>query len=102
MWLNGTPIGPATTYSVTVNSFLATGGDSFLELDNGAGKQDTGKTDLQAMVDYMDEFANTGEGDHRCRRRLQAERGQRTRSRPAAPAGYAPGDHVIFNVWAGR
>ncbi len=32
-------------------------------LNSGAGKQDTGKTDLQAQVDYFDEFANTGEGD---------------------------------------
>ena len=48
-----TPIDPATTYSVTVNSFLAAGGDNFLELANGTDKQDTGKTDLQAMVDYM-------------------------------------------------
>ena len=56
MWLNGTPIVPATMYSVTVNSFLASGGDGFLELTNGAGKQDTGKTDLQAMVDYMAAF----------------------------------------------
>ena len=30
MWLNGTPIGLGTTYSVTVNSFLASGGDGFL------------------------------------------------------------------------
>ena len=29
----------------------------------GTNKQDTGKTDLQAMVDYMAEFANTGDGD---------------------------------------
>ena len=63
MWLDGTPIVPATVYSVTVNSFLSTGGDNFLELNNGTNKQDTGKTDLQAMVDYMNEFANTGEGD---------------------------------------
>ena len=44
---------PATQYTVTVNSFLATGGDNFLELANGTQKQDTGKTDLQSMVDYM-------------------------------------------------
>ena len=47
-----------TTYSVTVNSFLASGGDNFRRLHGGTGKQDTGKTDLQAMVDYMDEFAS--------------------------------------------
>ena len=29
----------------------------------GHQKRDTGKVDLQAMVDYMDEFANTSEGD---------------------------------------
>ena len=56
MWLDGTPIAPATVYSVTVNSFLASGGDGFLELNNGAWKQDTGKTDLAAMVDYMAAF----------------------------------------------
>ena len=46
-----------------MNSFLATGGDNFTALNGGTGKQDTGQTDLQAMVDYMAEFANTGEGD---------------------------------------
>ena len=45
---------------MTVNSFLASGGDGFLELNNGAGKQDTGKTDLQAMVDYMAAFGSGG------------------------------------------
>ena len=73
MWLNGVPIDPATTYSVTVNSFLASGGDGFLELNNGAGKQDTGKTDLQAMVDYMAAF---GQRRRPGRPRLQAERRQ--------------------------
>ena len=45
---------------MTVNSFLATGGDNFPRFNDGTAKQDTGKTDLQAMVDYMDEFADTG------------------------------------------
>jgi 5'-nucleotidase len=53
MWLNGDPIEPAATYSVTVNSFLAAGGDNFFELANGTNKKDTGQTDLQGMVDYM-------------------------------------------------
>ena len=35
MWLDGTPIDPATTYSVTVNSFLAAGGDNFAALAGG-------------------------------------------------------------------
>ena len=43
----------ATPYSVTVNSFLASGGDNFRAFTEGTGKRDTGKVDLQAMVDYM-------------------------------------------------
>jgi 5'-nucleotidase len=58
IWLNGTALVPTTSYSVTVNSFLAAGGDNFHELANGTAKRDTGKIDLQAMVDYMAEFAN--------------------------------------------
>ena len=94
MWLNGTPIGLATTYSVTVNSFLASGGDGFLELNNGAGKQDTGKTDLQGMVDYMAEFGTSPDQvdpDYE-------QNGVNVSFPPAAPASYAPGDHVIFDV----
>ena len=48
---------------MTVNSFLAAGGDNFRAFAGGTSKQDTGKVDLQAMVDYMAEFANTAEGD---------------------------------------
>jgi 5'-nucleotidase len=58
MWLNGNALVPTSTYSVTVNSFLASGGDNFRELANGTQKKDTGKVDLQAMVDYMAEFAS--------------------------------------------
>jgi 5'-nucleotidase len=53
MWLNGKALDPAASYSVTVNSFLASGGDNFRGFNAGTGKRDTGKVDLQAMVDYM-------------------------------------------------
>jgi 5'-nucleotidase len=53
MWLAGKPIDLAATYSVTVNSFLASGGDNFRGFNAATGKRDTGKVDLQAMVDYM-------------------------------------------------
>ena len=36
------------TYSVTVNSFLSTGGDNFGEFKNGTDRKDTSKTDLRA------------------------------------------------------
>jgi len=59
MWLNDEPIDLGTIYSVTVNSFLGTGGDNFREFASGTGKRDTGKVDLAAMVDYMAAFAST-------------------------------------------
>ncbi|MFT4264568.1 MAG: 5'-nucleotidase C-terminal domain-containing protein [Nocardioides sp.] len=62
MWLNGVKIDPADTttkYSVTVNSFLGSGGDNFREFANGTGKKDTGKVDLEAMVDYLEAYATS-------------------------------------------
>ncbi|WP_207206707.1 bifunctional metallophosphatase/5'-nucleotidase [Nocardioides ganghwensis] len=59
MWLNGKAIESATQYSVTANSFLAAGGDNFRGFTQATGKRDTGKVDLQAMVDYMAAFAKT-------------------------------------------
>ena len=40
-----------------MNSFLASGGDNFREFAKGTARRDTGKIDLQAMVDYMAAFA---------------------------------------------
>jgi 5'-nucleotidase len=98
MWLDGAPVELASTYSVTVNSFLAAGGDNFLALAGGTNKQDTGKTDLQAMVDYMAEFANVGAGDAP----LPVDYSQRAvgiRFPGGAPAAsYAIGAHVTFGV----
>ena len=60
MSLNGKAIDPAATYSVTANSFLASGGDNFFAFTKATGKRDTGKVDLQAMVDYMAEASKGG------------------------------------------
>ena len=94
MWLDGIPIAPAATFSVTVNSFLAAGGDGFAELNNGAGKQDTGKTDLQGMVDYMAAFGSGADQvtpDYK-------QNGVGISFPAGAPASYEPGGHVLFNV----
>lgn len=56
MYLNGNALKDGTTYTVTANSFLAGGGDNFPGFKEGP-QRDTGQTDLQAMVDYMAEFA---------------------------------------------
>ncbi|UJP08842.1 5'-nucleotidase C-terminal domain-containing protein [Microbacterium sp. KUDC0406] len=53
MTLNGTAIDPAQSYLVAANSFLAAGGDNFFTLADGANKKDTGKIDLQSMVDWF-------------------------------------------------
>lgn len=51
--LNGVPIDPAATYLVGANSFLASGGDNFFTLGAGTNKADSGKIDLESMVDYF-------------------------------------------------
>ncbi|UOQ91259.1 ExeM/NucH family extracellular endonuclease [Agromyces endophyticus] len=53
MWLNGEPVDLAATYLVGANSFLAAGGDNFFTLGKGTNKADSGKIDLQSMVDYL-------------------------------------------------
>ncbi len=93
MWLDGEAIDLAASYSVTANSFLAAGGDNFVAFKDATEKRDTGKTDLQAMVDYMAEFADTTP--------LAPEYKQHAVgvSFPAgAPAEYLPGSEVAFDI----
>lgn len=93
MWLNGEPIDLAGSYSVTVNSFLATGGDNFFELAKGADPRDTGKIDLAAMVDYLALFASESS--------LPVDYSQRAVEvtfPDSAPVAYDPGSTVAFGV----
>jgi 5'-nucleotidase len=53
MWLNDVPIDPATTYRVTVNSFLAAGGDNFSTLADGTNPATTGDNDLTMLTAYL-------------------------------------------------
>ncbi|MCB2084369.1 MAG: bifunctional metallophosphatase/5'-nucleotidase [Sphingomonadaceae bacterium] len=52
--LNGEPIDPAKTYRVTMNSFLAAGGDSFTVFEQGT-EVTVGAIDLDAMEAYLRE-----------------------------------------------
>lgn len=95
MWLEGEPIKATQTYSVTVNSFLATGGDNFFELANGGNKKDTGQTDLQAMVDYMAAHAPESGTP------LPVDNSQRSvgvHFPDDAPATYQPNGTVTFDL----
>ncbi|MDF1488843.1 5'-nucleotidase C-terminal domain-containing protein [Tessaracoccus caeni] len=50
---NGAPLDESASYRVVVNSFLASGGDNFTTLSEGADVSDSGQVDLQAAVDYF-------------------------------------------------
>ncbi len=95
MWLDGVPVAAGTSYSVTVNSFLATGGDNFGAFAGGANKQDTGVTDLQAMVDYME--ANTG-GANPALPVDYSQRAVGVNFPAGAPATYAAGEEISFGL----
>jgi len=50
--IGGVPIDLAATYSVTVNSFMAAGGDNYTVLSTGVNRV-IGPVDLDALVDYI-------------------------------------------------
>ena len=91
MFLDGNPIDLAATYSVTVNSFLAAGGDNFPALNGSGRKQDTGRTDLQAQVDYFAEFAQGASG-------LSVDYSQRAVGVNIASTSYTAGDDVVLGL----
>ncbi|KGN34809.1 5'-nucleotidase [Knoellia sinensis KCTC 19936] len=55
--INGVPLDPAATYRVTVNNFLADGGDGFSTFRNGTNRF-VGEIDLDAFARYV-EFLGT-------------------------------------------
>jgi 5'-nucleotidase len=50
---DGTPLRPDELYTVTVNAFLAAGGDGFTVLNEGQDRE-TGPVDLDALVSYIE------------------------------------------------
>ncbi|PTL59750.1 multifunctional nuclease/2',3'-cyclic-nucleotide 2'-phosphodiesterase/5'-nucleotidase/3'-nucleotidase [Paraconexibacter algicola] len=93
--VDGVPVTPTQTFSVTVNSFLASGGDNFSAFAGGTGKQDTGRTDLQAMVDY---FAAMASGVQPPLALDASQRAVGVRFPSGAPSSYAPGATVAFSL----
>ena len=53
--LNGTPIDPAASYRVTMNNFLASGGDGFTVFNQGTNALG-GAQDIDALVAYFGSF----------------------------------------------
>jgi 5'-nucleotidase len=52
MWVNGTPVAPGDSFRVTMNNFLATGGDGFTVFNQGANALG-GAQDIDALVAYF-------------------------------------------------
>jgi 5'-nucleotidase len=59
--LNGEPIEPAGVYRVTVNSFLADGGDGFSVLKEGTNRI-VGMLDIDALVEYFGAYSPVDPG----------------------------------------
>jgi 5'-nucleotidase len=53
MWVNGVEIGPADSFRVTMNNFLATGGDGFTVFNEGTNALG-GAQDIDALVEYFE------------------------------------------------
>jgi 5'-nucleotidase len=89
IYVAGKLVAPSDTFTVTVNSFLAAGGDNFATFAQGTNRADSGRIDLQSMVDYF-EANPVASPDY-------AQRSVGVSLTPAATAeGYAPGDTVTL------
>ncbi|MBF4579522.1 bifunctional metallophosphatase/5'-nucleotidase [Frigoribacterium sp. VKM Ac-2530] len=86
--LNGVVLDEAASYKVTVNSFLASGGDNFTALNGASAKADSGKIDLQSQVDYF--TANPVVSPD------LAQRAVGVTTTPAPAVGFAAGDEVTI------
>ena len=59
MWVNGVEVTPAATFRVTMNSFLAAGGDGFTVFNEGTDALG-GAVDIDSMIDYFAANEPTG------------------------------------------
>ncbi len=59
--INGVPIVPATTYRVTVNNFLADGGDGYSVFTGGTNRF-VGEIDLDAFARYVESLGTVNPG----------------------------------------
>jgi 5'-nucleotidase len=55
--LNGVPLDATATYNVTVNNFLADGGDNFTTFGTITAPRLDGGNDLEALSNYLAAFS---------------------------------------------
>lgn len=58
--IDGEPVLATRKYRISVNSFMADGGDNFSVLKQASERQDTGIIDLQALIDYLQQQDRAG------------------------------------------
>ncbi|MDK8171779.1 bifunctional UDP-sugar hydrolase/5'-nucleotidase [Curtobacterium citreum] len=90
MTLDGAPVDADRTYKVTVNSFLATGGDNFAAFKQAAAKQDSGMVDLEAQVEYFKANPSVAVQED--------QRAVGVRVSDAPEGGFGPGDEVRIDL----
>ncbi|WP_461638234.1 ExeM/NucH family extracellular endonuclease [Leucobacter sp. BZR 635] len=101
--LDGKPLDMAKTYTVAANAFLAGGGDNFVTFREGTDLRDTGRSDLQSMVEW---FAINKEATPDLAQRavgvqISAPAAQAAEAAKAAAADageYAAGDKVTVDL----
>ncbi len=71
--IDGQPVMPEQSYQVTVNSFMADGGDSFSVLKHASKRVDTGLNDLDSFIEYLQANDRSGQpvGNHVPMQRIQ-------------------------------
>jgi 5'-nucleotidase/UDP-sugar diphosphatase len=72
--IQGAPLDPAKTYQMTINNFVAVGGDDYPNVTARATYVDTGFVDAEVLREFI--AANS----------------------PVQTARFAPGNHVIYTA----
>ena len=91
MSLNDVPVTADQVITVVANSFLASGGDNFFAFADGTSKADSGRIDLQSLVDYIG--ANSPVAPDLSQRSVGVQL-----SAPASGAQYLTGEAVTLNL----
>ena len=90
MTLNGETVTPEQQIRVVANSFLAAGGDNFTALAGGTNRADSGRIDLEAIVDYI--------GDNSPVAPEFAQRAVGVQITPPAGVAYVAGEEVTLSL----
>lgn len=86
VWIDGAPLDPSATYTVSTFSFLATGGDNFRAFTEGTAR-DTGLVDRDLWISYLENNPN-----------LSPDFARQMVEETGMPASVSAGDAVSFSL----